>query len=190
MIRIERGDREHAAGYINFIIADDDVASKYYNNMNVLNYRQYDAGNINPDYAAFLQANKKTFGVPDWLNYVDDNQEMYYAFNADLASSFRSKLEKMLNMNLKVMIYNGQNDFIVPTAGVLNYLNTLEWNYANFWRRAEKKTWKEFGSKNLGWSKSFRNLIFVLVRDAGHLLPSDQPKAAWSMLNRYFLGSW
>ena len=41
--------------------------------MNVLNFRQYDAGNINPDYKYYLQAKKKNFGVPDWLNYVDNN---------------------------------------------------------------------------------------------------------------------
>ena len=41
--------------------------------MNVLNYKQYDAGNINPDYKYFLQDNKKEFGVPDWLDYLDNN---------------------------------------------------------------------------------------------------------------------
>ena len=74
MIRMERGDQDKAAGYINFIIADDDVASKYYLGMNVLNFRQYDQGNINPDYKYYLQDKKKSFGVPDWMNYVDNNQ--------------------------------------------------------------------------------------------------------------------
>lgn len=57
--------------------------------MNVLNYQQYDAGNINPDYSVYLQKNKKSFGVPDWLSYVDNNQQMYYDFNADLSSSYK-----------------------------------------------------------------------------------------------------
>jgi len=48
------GDLYDAAGFINWIIADDNVANKYYNNMNVLNYKQYDQGNINPDYWYFL----------------------------------------------------------------------------------------------------------------------------------------
>jgi len=41
------GDLKDSSGYINFIIADDEVANKYYSGMNVLNYKQYDAGNIN-----------------------------------------------------------------------------------------------------------------------------------------------
>ena len=115
---------------------------------------------------------------------------MYYAFNADLSASYKRELEKLLNLDLKVMIYNGQNDFIVNTPGVLNYLNTLEWNFARQWRNTNKKMWSEFGSDNLGWSKSYRNLIFVMVRNAGHLLPSDQGRSAWWMLNRYFINSW
>ncbi len=41
--------------------------------MNVLNYKQYDDGNINPAYGDYLQEKKGSFGVPDWMNYVDDN---------------------------------------------------------------------------------------------------------------------
>lgn len=158
--------------------------------MNVLNFNQYDQGNINPDYKYYLQDKKKNFGVPDWLDYVDNNDQMYIDFNVDLASSYRRELQNILNRGLKVMIYNGQNDFIVNTPGVLNYLNALSWTYSKQWKAKDKTTWKEFGNENLGWSKSYRNLIFVLVRDAGHLLPSDQPRAAWLMLSKYFLNSW
>lgn len=90
--RIMNGDLKDAAGYINWIIADDNVANKYYNGMNVLNYKQYDAGNINPDYFYFLEANKASLGVPNWVHYVDDNQQMYQDFSADLASSYKREL--------------------------------------------------------------------------------------------------
>jgi hypothetical protein len=43
-----------ASNYTNFIIADDSVSQKYYNGMSVLNYKQYDDGNINPIYAKYL----------------------------------------------------------------------------------------------------------------------------------------
>lgn len=73
IVRIMKGDLADASGYLNFIIADDKVAEKYYLGMNVMNYKQYDAGNINTDYQYYLQDKKKSFGVPDWVNYVDDN---------------------------------------------------------------------------------------------------------------------
>ncbi len=109
--------------------------------MNVLNYKQYDEGNINGDYQYFVQDNKKSFGVPDWVNYVDDNQQMYEDFAADISMSFKRQLEKVLTANIRTLIYNGQNDLIVNTAGVLSYLNTLEWQYINEWKQKPKKLW-------------------------------------------------
>ena len=117
------------------------MAQKYYLNMNVLNFRQYDEGNINPDYKYFLQGNKKSFGVPDGVDYVESNEKMYYDFNADLSSSYKRELQNMLNRGLQVMIYNGQNDFIVNTAGVLGYMNTLSWQYAKQWKAKQKVMW-------------------------------------------------
>ena len=67
---------------------------------------------------------------------------MYYDFNIDLASSFRRELQNILNRGLRVMIYNGQNDFIVNTPGVLNYLNALSWTYSKQWKAKDKTIWK------------------------------------------------
>ncbi len=36
------------------------------------------------------------------------------------------------------MIYNGQNDFQVNTAGVLNYLQNLTWKEAKEWMKTDK----------------------------------------------------
>ena len=74
MTRIMNGHLANASGYINFIIADDDVANKYYNGMNVLNYKLYDNSDFNEKYSEYLQKNKAVFGVPDSKNYVDDYQ--------------------------------------------------------------------------------------------------------------------
>jgi len=124
------------------------------------------------------------------MNYVDDNQKMYYDFSADLSTSYRKELERLLNQGVKTLIYNGQNDFIVNTPGVLAYLNALEWTGAKQWRSSSKRVWSDFGSLNLGWYKRYNNLNFVMIRNAGHLAPSDQPKAVWAMLNNYFLNYW
>lgn len=68
-----RGDLKEANGYLDFIVGNDEVINKYYFGMNVQNYKLYDDGNINPDFGLYLQDKKKNFGVPDWVNYVDDN---------------------------------------------------------------------------------------------------------------------
>lgn len=46
-------------------------------------------------------------------------------FAEDYSVSFKRSLELVLNMKLKTLIYNGQNDFVVPTVGVQAYMNTL-----------------------------------------------------------------
>jgi hypothetical protein len=48
--------------------------------------------------------------------------------------SFKMNLQRLLNYEVKTLIYNGQNDFIVNTAGVLTFMNTLQWKYAKEWR--------------------------------------------------------
>ena len=58
LIRIMEGDLANSSGYINFIIANDDVANKYYNGMNVLNYKLYDNSDFNEDYGKYLESNK------------------------------------------------------------------------------------------------------------------------------------
>jgi carboxypeptidase C (cathepsin A) len=88
-----------------------------------------------------------------------------------------------------VLIYNGQNDIVVNTAGVLNYLNTLNWHGLRMWSRTPKQQWILNG-KNVGWYKSYENLLFVLVKNAGHLVPSDQPGPAVNMITRFVSAVW
>ncbi len=40
------------------MIANDTVADKYYNGMNVLNYKLYDNSDFNENYAKYLEFNK------------------------------------------------------------------------------------------------------------------------------------
>jgi len=89
--------------------------------------------------------NRKAFGVSENVHFVDDNQQMYNDFSADISTSYKRSLERILSLRLKVLIYNGQNDFIVNTAGVLTYLNTLEWPLSKQWRNTKKKNWEEYG---------------------------------------------
>jgi hypothetical protein len=53
-----------------------------------MNFRKYQQDNINPDYWKFLNNNKKSFGVPDDVNYIEDGDAMYNAFSRDISMSF------------------------------------------------------------------------------------------------------
>ena len=86
--------------------------------------------------------------------------------------------------NIRVLIYNGQDDYVVNTAGVLQYLNSLAWEGTASWKRAKKEKWTIYGEVK-GWAKVSGNLWFVLVNKAGHLVPTDQPASAFNMLGKY-----
>lgn len=111
------------------------------------------------------------------------NDFVYTAFAADVSRSYASQVEYSLS-HIKVLIYNGQQDVVVNTAGVLQYLNSLNWSGIQQWKRTEKQIWSMHGEVQ-GWAKVSGNLWFVLVNKAGHMVPSDRPEAAFSMLGHF-----
>lgn len=80
--------------------------------------------------------------------------------------------------DVKVLIYNGQNDIVVNSPGVLHYLNALTWQGISSWKNKKKHVWKRFGEVK-GWAKVSGNLWFVMVNGAGHMVPTDQPESAY-----------
>ena len=50
-----------------------------------------------------------------------------YSFAADVSRSYATDILTCLRNNIRVLIYNGQNDVVVNTPGVLQYLNSLNW---------------------------------------------------------------
>ena len=112
--------------------------------------------------------------------------EIYSAFAAVISKSFVTDLIYNLRQ-IKVLIYNGQNDVIVNTAGVLNYLNSMNWEGISSWKKTSKEIWTRFGEV-AGWNKIHGNLWFVLVNGAGHMVPTNQPEAAFNMIDNFLKG--
>lgn len=64
----------------------------------------------------------------------------------------------------------------------------LEWKGAEDYKNAERDFW--FVEGNLaGYSKTVGNFTEVLVRNAGHLVPTDQPKVAFDLFNRFIFNA-
>lgn len=93
-------------------------------NISMFNFRNYKG--IDRSYAKFLEDNKKSFGVSDNISFIRGNPKIYTAFGDDITRSVSRDLVRVLR-NTKVLIYNGQNDVVVNTPGVLLYLNSLFW---------------------------------------------------------------
>jgi len=114
------------------------------------------------------------------------NDWIYTAFANDVSKSYAQDVIELLRA-VKVLIYNGQDDVVVNTAGVLQYLNSLTWEGTPLWKRSPKKIWTIDGEVK-GWAKTYGNLWFVLVNGAGHMVPSDKPESAFQMIGHFLKG--
>lgn len=84
----------------------------------------------------------------------------------------------------KVLLYNGQLDIIVAYPLTENYLMNLNWTGAKEYKSAKRKIWRVDG-EIAGFSKTVGNLTEVMVRNAGHMVPTDQPKWAYDLISRF-----
>ncbi|XP_053983595.1 venom serine carboxypeptidase [Hylaeus volcanicus] len=89
-----------------------------------------------------------------------------------------------LTQHYRVLIYNGQLDIIVAYPLTENYLHNLKWSGAEKYKTAKRKMWW-VGKELAGYSKTVDNLTEVLVRNAGHMVPSDQPLWALDLITRF-----
>ena len=164
------------------MINNDTTAEIYFGNMSVFNFRNYDG--LDESFAGFLETNRAEFGSN--VKFIFNNEQIYNSFADDFSRSYSNDLITALR-SIKVLIYNGQNDFLVNTAGVLQYINSLNWEGIQQWKRSEKHIWTINGEVK-GYAKYSGNLWFVLVNGAGHIVPSDQPISAFNMLGHFLKG--
>lgn len=101
----------------------------------------------------------------------------------DSVQSVAQWISKLLS-HYKVLIYNGQLDIIVPYPLTVNYLQKLDFDGADDYKTAERYRWK-VADDIAGYVKQAGNLTEILVRDAGHMVPADQPQWALDMISRF-----
>lgn len=101
----------------------------------------------------------------------------------DIMQSVAPWISELLNY-YKVLIYNGQLDIIVAYPLTVNFLQNLNFNAAAEYKTAKRYVW--YVDYDLaGYVKQAGNLTEVLVRNAGHMVPSDQPKWALDLISRF-----
>lgn len=101
----------------------------------------------------------------------------------DMMRSVAPLIEVLIE-NYRILIYNGQLDIIVAYPLTEEFLKNLKWNGANKYKGAPRKIWK-IKNNIAGYFKTVNNLIEVMVRNAGHMVPTDQPLFAFDMINRF-----
>ena len=105
----------------------------------------------------------------------------------DFMNTVRPLLEELLD-NYRVLYYSGQLDIIVAYPMSVSMYNSLNFSAAGEYRNATRVPWYVDGEL-AGYMKSAGNFTEVLVRNAGHMVPMDQPKWAFDLITRFTSGN-
>jgi vitellogenic carboxypeptidase-like protein len=112
-----------------------------------------------------------------------DGSTVYQFMVDDFMNSVRPWLEELIE-NYRVLYYTGQMDIIVAYPLSVGMYNKLKFKAAEEYRNAQRVPWYVDG-RLAGYMKSGGNFTEVLVRNAGHMVPTDQPVWALDLITRF-----
>jgi len=114
--------------------------------------------------------------------WTDCSPRVNYS-RADLLSSMLPVYQFLLKQGLKILVYSGDVDGIVPWPGTKMWLDVLNLRQKNAWR-----PWIASNKQVAGYVTEYEGLTFATVRGAGHLVPGTQPLRALDMFSRFLNG--
>lgn len=182
---IKGGNYISANNYLNKVQNDLETYSYGVNLYNMRTYAMPDMGN----YPVWLanDTTKALLNVPSSVNWIDCNNDVYLAFSADITQGFVTNWMPYLLSNLRVMVYNGQDDLLINTRGVENWFPAINWPYMQGFLKSRKILWK-MQNNIVGYVQQYSNMTFVVVQKAGHFSPYDQPAAVFEMVTKFVSG--
>jgi vitellogenic carboxypeptidase-like protein len=104
----------------------------------------------------------------------------------DIMDTVAPYLTELLN-DYRICFYNGQLDIIVAYPLSINFIRKLNFPNKDDYMNAPRYIWK-MDKDIAGYVHETANIIDVLVRKAGHMVPYDQPKFAFDLLTRFTSG--
>jgi cathepsin A (carboxypeptidase C) len=133
---------------------------------------------------------KKTLGVTkEWhtCNFGVNNM-----FHVDWMHSQAHHIPEMMKNGVRVLIYNGDVDFICNWMGNKAWTRALIWSGHEEFDGAADQDWTYGSSATKGGkvrsapaSSGKGSLTFLQVYEAGHMVPMDQPEAASALFEGF-----
>ena len=127
----------------------------------IYDFSAMDAYLNNPDIQAAIGARKAWQGVniTVWKELAP----------TDFLHSFQALIPPILDENIKVLIYAGDQDYICNWLGVKAWTDKLDWSGHDAYNAAPINKWVG------GTVRSHKKFAFATVANAGHMVPMDQP---------------
>ncbi|KAF5282416.1 hypothetical protein FQR65_LT14310 [Abscondita terminalis] len=112
-----------------------------------------------------------------------NGEKVLAAMIPDVMQSIVPLLTELLD-HYKILFYNGQFDIIIAYPLMMNFLQKMEFKDSEAYKVAKRHIWMIDGDV-AGYVKEAGNIMDVLVRNAGHMVPMHQPKWALDMITRF-----
>ena len=103
----------------------------------------------------------------------------------DVMNTTKPMVAALLDAGYKMMTYNGQLDVVTAYPLADRWLTSMEWHGAEQYHDAERIIWREQG-EIAGYVRQVDNLQQVMVRNAGHDVPADQPGSVYALITKFF----
>ncbi|XP_045802843.1 serine carboxypeptidase-like 51 [Trifolium pratense] len=177
----------NSSNYVNFYDFTEDDGS----HLNTLSttkkrlfkrsYSNYITSTIGNDDMEILN-NLVNGAIKEKLKIIPQNLKLTFGLG-DFMKPRISEVDELLALGVNVTIYNGQVDLICSTKGTEAWVKKLKWSgLQNFLSKDRTPLYCGSERKTKGFFKSYENLSFYWILDAGHNVPIYQPCIALNMV--------
>uniref|UniRef100_A0A6M2D556 Putative serine carboxypeptidase n=1 Tax=Rhipicephalus microplus TaxID=6941 RepID=A0A6M2D556_RHIMP len=160
----------------------------YYNLLTINKYL------IDTLYKKFAQTPTMRRAVHVGENAFNDRTKVVTHMMGDILRSAKRFMPALME-NYKVLVYSGHLDIAVAYTATAQFVERIPWSGADAFAAAQRKIWRPRTkpwsresypeSAVFGYTRRAKDFREVMIRDAGHLVPHDQPEAALDMLMRF-----
>jgi len=163
---------------------------------NYFNFEQApDATPLGGDFVAWLNTTqiRELIHVGN-IGYAPENETVEFHLKGNWMIGVLDMLVPVME-NYKVIIYNGQNDVILGPPLTEQLLSQIDWSGKAKYNQVKKSVWR-LASKGegselpdvAGYAREVGDFKQVVVRGAGHMVPTDQPERALDLITRFVEG--
>ena len=101
-----------------------------------------------------------------------------------MGDSYKFYSETMLEYpDLRVWVFSGTEDAVLPTLGTMRWINKLNLNIEKKWTKYK------VNEQIAGYAQKYQEgLVIVTVKGAGHMVPQDQRASAYKLYDSFIKG--
>ncbi|XP_008664145.1 serine carboxypeptidase-like 51 [Zea mays] len=115
----------------------------------------------------------------------EQSDDVFDALAGDFMKPRIQEVDQLLKLGVNVTVYSGQVDLIWATKGTMDWVQKLKLDGLNSFMSSPRTPIycnKEGQSDTQAFVKSYKNLNFYWILEAGHMVPLDNPCPALKML--------